>query len=92
MGHELEMREDRYYCRVCGWQWKRRPRAACPRVRRFGYQEAPEEYLTYTELRALRLQPRDRRAPDGCYYRSGCREWLWFYDRREAVPRRRVGK
>lgn len=88
MDHEVVLTEAGYACRVCGWQWKRRPRSACPKVRRFGYREAPQGYLTYTELRKQGLQPRDRRVPDGCYYRTGRKQWLWFYDRRQAVPRR----
>lgn len=84
--HQLIQQEGHWYCSVCHWSWKHFPRAQCPGVQRFAYAEAPSDYLTYTELRALRLKPLDAHSPGGCYWRVGRREWLWFYDRRKAVP------
>jgi DNA polymerase-3 subunit epsilon len=39
--------------------------------------------------RAKGLKPRDRERPDGCSWRSSSTEWIWLYDEREAIPRRK---
>jgi DNA polymerase III subunit epsilon len=84
--HCLEYSEGRYHCTVCLWTWQSRPKTHCPGIPRG--RRSPH-LLTYTQLRAKGLKPRDRDKPDGCYWRSSSTEWIWLYDEREALKRRK---
>jgi hypothetical protein len=84
--HCLESIEGRYRCTVCLWTWQSRPKSCCPGIPRG--RRSPH-LLTYTQLRAKGLKPRDRDKPEGCYWRSSSTEWIWFYDEREVLPRRK---
>lgn len=88
--HQLESTQGGYRCSVCHWHWRSPPREACPGIQRFTYEQVPPEMQTYTQLRAKGLKPADRAKPDGCYFRVQRREWLWFYDERQALPRRKA--
>jgi hypothetical protein len=79
--HRLIHENGCWCCSVCQWTWKYVPRSQCPGVERFAFGEAPENYLTATQLRKLHLKPADPRRPDGCYWQAGRKTWLWFYDR-----------
>ena len=90
LAHQLESTQSGYRCTVCHWRWRTSPRDACPGVQRFAYEQVPPGLQTYTQLRARGLKPADRNKPDGCYFRVQRREWLWFYDECQALPRRKA--
>ena len=95
MYHKLERcieAERPIICAVCGMSWKRDPRHAsgCPGVRWYSWQQAPAHLKTYTQLRAMHLKPRDRKKPDGTL--SGHDDWIYLYDEREALPRRKCSE
>src|SRR5579871_5238452 len=79
-------------CSVCGMSWKRGPRhtSGCPGVQWYGWQQAPAHLKTYTQLRAMHLKPRDRKKPDGTL--SGHDDWIYLYDEREALSRRKCSE
>ena len=88
--HLLENTGNGYRCFVCHWHWRSSPRQACPGIQRFAYEQVPPQMQTYTQLRAKGLKPPERSRPHGCYFRVQRREWLWFYDERLALPRRKA--
>jgi hypothetical protein len=62
-GHLVQRAEDgTYYCTVCGWVWKRKPRTetACPGLPRYVKGTVPEHLKTERQLRQD-----DRVAPTG---------------------------
>jgi rubredoxin len=87
MKHQLEKNKDGYVCKVCTWAWKTQPVSSCPGLPRYGYGALPEHLQTFTHLKTKGLQPLDRNKPVACVGTQ--REWIWFYDEREAVPRRK---
>jgi hypothetical protein len=91
MKHDLVVTEGAYTCQRCGRSWGRSPSSgSCPGIRWYAWQSAPEHLHTYTQLRAKHLRPRDRRKPDGCIV---CKdEWVYLYDEREALPRRKCSE
>jgi DNA polymerase-3 subunit epsilon len=86
--HQLEATESGYRCRICTWTWKQYPQSDCPGLPGSAYEEVPAHLLSYTQLKARGLKPRDRAAPDGCYFRVHRRQWLYLYDERQALPMR----
>jgi DNA polymerase III epsilon subunit-like protein/rubredoxin len=89
--HQFETQPDgTVCCTVCTWVWRHQPGKSddCPGVPRFGYGQVPVHLLTYTQLRQKKLKPRDRDKPDGCYYAVRNKYWLYFYNERQALPRR----
>ncbi len=77
-----------YRCSVCTWFWRSLPGADCPGVPRYGYEQVPAHLFTFTQLKEKGLRPPDRAKPDGCYFKTHDKDWLWFYDERLALPRR----
>jgi DNA polymerase III epsilon subunit-like protein len=88
--HQLEAIPGGQRCAVCKWHWRLYPTSLCPGVERFAYAQVPPSMKTYTQLRVQGLKPADRARPDGCYYAVHKRDWLWFYDERQAIPRRKA--
>jgi DNA polymerase III subunit epsilon len=97
MIHQLERGADgRTHCATCRWSWaaKGSIRAnGCPGVPRYGgYESAVKAGLkTFTMLRKAGLKT-DLSQPAGCIYVQGRREWVWLYDERTAVPRRKASE
>lgn len=90
MKHQIKKTEQGFYkCDVCTWSWKYQPGDDCPGCPRYGYEQVPGHLLTFTQLKAKGLRPPDRAKPDGCYLKVRDKDWLWFYDERQALPRRR---
>lgn len=90
MQHTISQTEQGYYhCSVCSWTWKYLPGGECPGVTRYAYGQVPGHLLTYTQLKAKNLRPLDRNKPDGCYFKKRDKAWLWFYDERITLPRRK---
>lgn len=88
--HQFEAIPGGQQCVVCKWRWRLYPTSLCPGVERFAYEQVPPSMKTYTQLRAQGLKPADRARPDGCYYAVHRRDWLWFYDERQAISRRKA--
>lgn len=83
--HTLERTDDGWRCSVCLWDWKQPPVSRCPGIPRM----SAAWLLTYTQLHKKGLKPVDRDKPDACYYRSSTKEFIWLYDERLALPRRK---
>ena len=83
--HTLEKIPSGWRCTVCLWDWKQAPDSRCPGVPRV----SADYLLTYTQLRKKSLKPPDRDKPDACYYRYSSKEFIWLYDERQALPRRK---
>jgi DNA polymerase III epsilon subunit-like protein len=85
--HELERLPDGgYACRLCKLVWKQRPRTFCAGVPVYRYGEWPEGLYTRTQLRRMKLRPRDPEQPDGADFirKSPYRRWLYCLS--EARP------
>ncbi len=77
----------RYQCKICSDVWVRRPKStSCPGVKIYPWRKSPPHLLTYKQLKAKHLKPRDRAKRDGCIIVR--QEWCWLYNEREALPRR----
>lgn len=54
----------------------------------YGWQQAPENLQTFSQLRANHLKPQDRRQADGFIW---CKDaWTPLYDSQVAIPRRKM--
>src|SRR5436853_3595937 len=104
--HELvKLTDGGYTCNLCQLRWKRKPGTFCAGVPVYRYGVWPEGLYTYTQLRRdLKMKPRDREQPQGCYFvrKSPYRRWLYSIDQsmhrrvptvsqREAIGKMRVG-
>jgi DNA polymerase III subunit epsilon len=76
-----------YTCRLCDQIWSKSPSSSCPGVPFYSWRRAPEHLQTYSQLRTKHLKPLNRKKPDGCLLLH--QEWLYLYDEREALPRRK---
>jgi DNA polymerase-3 subunit epsilon len=90
--HQLEPGDNgRVRCTICRWSWggKGSIKAACPGVPRYGsYKDLPAYLKTATMLKRAGLKTTQE--PAGCVYIAGRRTWVWLYDERQAVTRRKA--
>lgn len=92
MEHQLITLENGYLtCKTCQHLWKRFPGyRSCPGVRWYHWESSPPHLKTYSQLRSLRLKPRDRKIADGVIMVK--ENWCWLYNEREAVARRQCSE
>lgn len=87
MQHNIEITQDTVRCTLCGVGWKKQPVSECPGCQLFHYEKVPWETMTTTtQLREKRLKPKDKKKPDGCYYKAKKNTYIYLYRIDEAIP------
>lgn len=82
--HEpLKKGDGKWYCPLCGWHWKSKPRSSCPRVPRYEYGDQPSHLVTGWELERRNLKPTG--AILGAIYLQKSHRWISLYDLNETA-------
>lgn len=87
MQHNIQITQDTVRCSICGVGWKKPPVGECPGCQLFHYERVPWETMTtVTQLKEKRLKPKDKKKPDGCYYKAKGNTYIYLYRIDEAIP------
>jgi hypothetical protein len=77
MKHQIEYRQQERYpyrCMTCLLTWKSEPFSECVGKPCYYWQQSPEHFQTFSQLRALHLKPQDRTQADAYLW---CQEtWI----------------
>lgn len=87
--HTLTTTANGYYCKVCCFSWRERPKSPCPGVPRFiSWNQVPARLKTRIQLNQAGLKPRDINNPDACFWPKNA-SWVrhWLYDERFALQK-----
>lgn len=88
--HQLETKNGRLRCTMCGQTWKNPPASECVGVSVYAWGQWPEHLLTKKQMGDAGYQTGKKLpAPAGACYREKSPDGImWLYDRSQGVPKK----
>lgn len=81
LAHNLFKTERTWHCESCKWQWRGKPRTACPGLPRYDWSTVPQNLLLEADFKYHNFKKPDGVKPVGCVYHQSQGAFIWLYDR-----------